>query len=305
MGGGHDPLSPTDRTAEPPKERFLEPVDELVAPRVPSPFILPELAHPYIDGHASWTLGLARPRAATESAPVGLVRVGFEAHEVLKRRFYFGVTFPVAVGRAAPGARELGAARPEADALAGNLEASVRLVFPMPSWLALGGTLGIVAPTAAFARHGPAQAVARAAVSTEPTEIVQFLPGRMVYRPAADLRILRGPFVFQVRQGLDLLHDTSRGGITAHGRILIHAGFLTSAKKDVEVSLEGQQLYLFGSDPSAVSDLRRSFFVVGPAARFAFHAADVGASLITTVFDPLSPELDQVLALRVSVVFHQ
>ncbi len=294
--------------AEPNEPARVQPLDassELVAPRLPTPFMLPELAHPRVDGWVSWTLGSVLARTATSNdVAVGLVRAGGEAHVFLFRRFYIGAELPIALGRPVEGARELGGAPAAAGSrvLAGNLEAHARIVFPMPSWLAFGLLLGVSVPTATFDRNGPAQATARAAAALSPTEVVGFLPGRLTYRPALDVRILRGPFVVQLRQGIDIVQDVSTGGATTQGRILAHAGVLVS--RDVELVIEGQQLYRFGTGPDIVSDRRRSAVVAGPGARVSLGRFDVGGMLLSSVADPLGTEMESVLAVQASVVAH-
>lgn len=281
-----------DVTAEPPKP--IPPADELSAPRLPAPFVLPELSHPRFDGGVSWILGEATasdPSRATSA--IGLLKAAAEARVGQLRRVYVGVTLPVAsAALAGEGAG--------AKSVLGNLETHVRVVFPMPSWLAFGAVLGVTAPTARFDRNGPAQTAAAAAASLEPTDAVQLAPGVVAFRPAYDVRILRGPFVVQVRQGLDVVIDSSGATHTrTEGRILAHAGVLFGS--DVELSMEGTQIYFFDSD---VSDDDRTAITVGPGARLSLRDVDVGAAVFTNVYGPLDKDLDRIVALRVSVIGH-
>jgi hypothetical protein len=286
------PSTPEGEAAEPP--RPIPPADELSAPRLPAPFVLPELSHPHFDAGVGWTMGTATPDDPSRgTSTIALVRAHAEARVGRLRRVYVGGTLPVA-------AATLAGTDAGAKAALGNFEAHVRVVFPMPSWLAFGALLGVTAPTARFDRNGPAAAAASAAASMDPTDVVQLTPGAVALRPAYDVRILRGPFVVQVRQGLDVVIDSS-GATRARteGRILAHAGVLIGP--DVEVSLEGTQVYFFDSE---VSDDHRSAFTLGPNARLSLGAVDVGAGVLTNVYTPLDPTLERVVALRLSLIGH-
>ena len=289
---------------EPARVQPLDAPSDVLAPRLPTPFALPELAHPRVDASVAWTLASIVPRAPSAGASgAGLLRAAGEAHVFLFRRFYLGAALPIAFGRPIDGAREIvGATARQSDILAGNVEVTTRIVFPMPSWLAFGATFGLGLPTATFDRNGPDQATARAAAALAPTDAALFLPGRLTYRPALDVRILRGPFVLQLRQGLDVVHDVGIGDATLRGRLLAHAGVLVS--RDVALVLEGQQLVRVDPDPDVPTDRRRSAVVVGPGARVSVGRFDLGGALLASLFGPLGGEMRSLLALQTSVVAH-
>jgi hypothetical protein len=168
-----------------------------------------------------------------------------------------------------------------------------------------------------------------AAASLEPTDYIHFQPGRYGIRPWGDLRIIRGTFVLQARQGLDfMIDDAGIERARTAGRILIHAGFaLTRA---LELSVEATQIYFFFTEdlstpvdaslpPSEraaaerriavreryrISDDRRTALTMGPSLRLSFPMVDLGLGLVTNLFDPLSPALDSFVAARVSLVAH-
>lgn len=304
------PRVPLPRLAEPDEPARVRPLDapsDVQAPRLPTPFALAELAHPRIDASLSWTLGTIVSRVPGGGASgVGMVRAAGEAHVLLFRRFYIGAALPVALGRPGDGAREAtdDASRRGApgNVVAGNLEVQARIVFPMPSWLAAGASFGLGLPTATFDRNGPAQATARAAAALAPTDVALFLPGRLTYRPALDLRLLRGPFVLQLRQGLDVVQDVGEGGATLRGRLLAHAGVLLS--RDLALVLEAQQLVRFDPDPDVPSDRRRSAVVIGPGARVSVGRFDLGGTLLASLGNALGVEMESLLAAQASVVAH-
>jgi len=280
-----------DRTAELPK--FPATVDDLSAPRLPPPFVLPELSHPSWDVSMGWLVGVASSDRADRTSPaLGLARLTAEGDVGFPRRFYLGLTVPFAGALAPDGTSGV-------KTVLGNIEPHVRVVFPLPTWLAFGGVLGIVVPTARYERGSGAEAASRIAASLEPTDAAHFTPETLALRPAIDVRVLRGPFVVQVRQGIDIDLDTSLGRAVTTGRLLGHGGL--RVKRDVEISIEATQAYSFDD---RITDRHRSAITIGPGVRLSLGAVDVGAAVITNVFEPLSPDIDRFVAMRLSVVAH-
>lgn len=280
-----------DRTAEMPK--FPATVDDLSAPRLPPPFVLPELSHPSWDVGVGWLVGVASPSRPARTAPaLGLARLTAEGDVVFPRRFYLGITLPFASALAPDGTAGV-------KAVLGNVEPHVRVVFPLPTWLAFGGELGILVPTARYEAGGAAATSSNMAASMEPTDGIQFAPETFALRPAVDVRVLRGPFVVQVRQGVDIVVNTSGGRTVTAGRFLGHGGL--RIRRDVEISIEATQAYSFDD---RASDQHRSAITIGPGARLSLGAVDVGAAVLTNVFAPLSPDIDRFVAMRLSVIGH-
>ena len=288
--------------------------------RQPAPLVLPELTHPRNDVGLTWNVG--RGTNAVEGQPnaaLGLARFAIEGRLVEKRRFYAGITYDYAAALPPDGGADLDApgSAPNSKGLKsafGNAEAHVRAAFPLSPGLVSGFELGAVFPTATIDRNGAARSAMLAASSLLPTDYVHFLPGRMALRPAGDLRIVRGPFVFQARQGFDIMFDvTGHERVRTAGRILAHLGVMPTP--DVELSVEASQIYFFFTeDPPnppnpaveryRISDDRRTAFTVGPALRVSFTNLDIGAGVVTNLFDPLSPALGSLLALRLSLIAH-
>ncbi len=297
-------------------------VGGLVVPRLPAPFLLPELMHPRLDVQMDWFVGRLSPESSSRSAAVAAIaRPSIEATILAPRRLYVGATYPFASalppdGGLAPGEAGQPSGR---RTILGNVEGHIRAVFPLPTRLEIGFILAVVAPTSAFNRADrPNRSAVDAVSSLDPTNYVHFLPDRVGLRPAGDLRIVRGRFVFQGRHGIDILIDNE--GIDrakVAGRLLGHVGFL--ARPDLELSVEASQIYFFTSDdkvmgePSAerafaekyrVSDARRSAFTIGPALRLSFRDVDAGVALVTNLGDPLSPAAAGFIGLRISLVGH-
>lgn len=269
-------------------------IDELSAPRLPAPFIMPDLSHEAWDLGIGWLLGIATARRDGGTSPVlGLARASVEGDIVLPRRFYVGATLPFATALAPDGSTT------GAKTVLGNVEVHARIVFPLPSWLAFGAVFGVAAPTARFDKESGARAAATLATSLEPTDAVYFQPDAIALRPAMDMRILRGPFIVQARQGVDVVIDGATGRTVTTGRFLGHVG--VHMNRDLEVSFEVTQIYLFDDK---VSDSRRTAITLGPGVRFSLGSVDIGAAVVTSLFAPLSNDIDRFLALRISLVAH-
>ncbi|MFO0742568.1 MAG: hypothetical protein U0270_42235 [Labilithrix sp.] len=295
-------------------------------PRAPAPFVLPELAHHSVDFSLDWHLGRFSVdpdyRQGTRShAYAGLVRAAMEANVVIPRRFFVGWSYPIGFalppdGGLAPGeaARPSGVRR-----FTGNAEAHIRTVFPLPTWLEIGFELGVMFPTSVFSRdYRPNISAAREVGALDPTHYVDFLPGRLGFRPAGDLRIRRGPLVFQARHGMDILLDNQGlAKTTVTGRLAGHIGYLT--RPDLEVAIEGAQFYFFASaDPPTsgtaaervftetyrAKDGSRSAIAIGPTLRAMTEFYDYGFAVVTNLADPLSPVSDGFLGVRLSIIGH-
>jgi hypothetical protein len=273
-----------DQRAEAPQIARL--FDEITGPKLPPPFALPELTHPGSDTRVDWTLGGA------EGTSIGILRPSAEARLGPLRRVYVGASWTLAgaTGKVA----------------SGNVEGTVRVVFPMPSWLAFGAGVGLVVPTARWSHASPAHRAAVDAASLDPTELIAFTPDVVGIRPVLDMRFVRGPLVAQLRDGLDFALDTATDyRVRTTGRLLVHIGILAS--DDVELSMEATQLYFFtngdyyGPD---VHDDNRTAMTFGPGARIAFSDVDLGISGSTNVDAPLSDRFGRFFSVRLSIVGH-
>lgn len=311
------------------------PVNVLAQPRLPAPLVLPELTHPRNDVALTYTVG-SGSTAYTDrpTSSMALVRGWFETSILAHRRVYAGLTWDYASALPPDKGIDLDDAlpAPRTTGMTGgfaNLDVHVRGVFPLTEGLLFGFGLGGVLPTSLVERDGPTRSAMLAAASLEPTDYVHFQPGRYGIRPWGDLRIVRGTFVLQARQGLDfMIDDAGIERARTAGRILVHAGFaLTRA---LELSVEATQIYFFfteepeapvptsltGEERAAaerrfaareryrISDDRRTAFTIGPSLRLSFPMVDLGLGLVTNLFEPLSPALDSFVAGRVSLVAH-
>lgn len=292
------------------------------APRQPAPFLLPDLGHPQFDLHLDEIFGWLSPspevggRGASFAA---IVRPSMEAN-IRSGHLYIGFAYPIAMALPPDGGRVPGEVGPlgGTHTILGNAQAHFRAVFPLPMALEIGFEMGVLAPTASYDRTSRSnQSISAAAASLDPTNAIDFQPGRVGIRPAADVRIRRGPLNVQARQGLDIIIDDD--GIESArvaGRLLGHVGYMF--RHDLEISVEASQIYFFASDATLqgadpvsqftnryrVSDDHRAAFNIGPTIRYATPLIDVGAAFLTNIGSPFSPAADGFLGFRVSLVAH-
>src|SRR5688500_16705081 len=190
-----------------------DPANVLAQPRLPAPLVLPELTHPRNDFALTWTVGSGSTDLADRpSSGIALVRTWFESSIFAPRRIYTGVTWDYASAMPPDKGIDLDDAlpAPRTTGMTGgfaNVEPHVRGVFPLTDGLAFGCGMGAVFPTSVIERDGPSRSAMLAVASLEPTDYVHFQPGRYGIRPWGDLRIVRGAFVLQARQGFDVMID--------------------------------------------------------------------------------------------------
>ena len=312
--GNIELMSPLD----PPRFVSIDPP----APRQPAPFLLPDLGHPQFDLHLDEIFGWLSPspqiggRGASFAA---IVRPSMEGN-IQSGRLYVGFAFPIAMALPPDGGLVPGESGRLAGlhTIVGNAQAHFRAVFPLPMALEIGFEMGVLAPTATYDRTSRAnQSISAAAATLDPTNAIEFQPGRVGLRPAADVRIRRGPLIVQAREGLDIIiDDDGLESARLAGRLLGHVGYML--RPDLEVSVEASQIYFFASDDAAtgtdpasrfanayrVSDDHRAAFNIGPALRYATRSIDVGAAFMTNIGSPFSPAVDDFVGFRISLAAH-
>jgi hypothetical protein len=152
-------------------------------------------------------------------------------------------------------------------------------VWATQGGLALGGSLGLVFPTATYEVNGPASAVALGVSSARPWDFPLFHQGRVTLRPAVDLRVISGPLTLQLREGIDWAFETSASiqfdlaAVTS-----VFAGYRISS--GVSAGLEIAQLYLLDA---AVPDVRRSSTAISPGFRISLPPIELGLCALATV----------------------
>ena len=267
--------------------------DPYVLPDAPRSMSLPELTHPDMEWTSTSTVGvlhsLRDPAVGAHTTPTFVQSLAVEVPIGL-RRWFAGAEYKLAGGQPP----EVGGVP---QLVGGNFELYGRTVWATRTGLAFGGGLGFLPAIASFARAGSGADVALAAATLEPSDYAFFQPGVHTLRTFVDVRDLVGPFVIQLRQGLNWsLHasDLSAGGVTA--ATTLYLGWRVAPS--VGVGIEASELYLLDS---TVPDSRRAHFTVAPSVRFVAANVQPALSAFAAVGDPLYDGADSVWGLRVAI----
>lgn len=249
---------------------FDDPYD---LPNVPRPPTLPELTHAEIEGTSETTAGALIPPPGGVWTHAYVERLDAEVPLAL-RRWYVGASYEAAAGGTANGYEVVG----------GNLAIHGRTLWATRTGLGFGGGMELVLPTATFDPNGRGGTVALNAATLRPWDVTYFIPGIIGVRPFVDLRVLKEPFIFQFRQGLDgTVSDTLLGD----RRLYAHTGFYFgwAATTHVAVGLEAFEEYAI--DVPNVRDGAREAIVVSPHVRITLPWVQPAISFFTNVGPPL------------------
>jgi hypothetical protein len=198
-----------------------------------------------------------------------------------------------------------GGGRPPAGALApvsANTEIWGRGEWVETTGLAFGGGLAIALPTSLHQASGRGARAANLLVSTRPWDAVLFDSRAFAVRPFIDMRAVRGRFVLQFRQRIDLGLNVIGGG-PDHTTLSASIGLAASYRiGSFNAGLEAWQLYFIERE---TLDGQRSFFSLSPFLCAYAAKLEPCVSLLTNVDRPVSRDLDRVYVLRVgtTVVF--
>lgn len=249
---------------------FEDPYDLPNAPRPPT---LPELTHPDIEGTSETTAGALIPAPGGVWTHAYVERLDAEMPLAL-RRWYVGASYEVAAGGTSNGYQVIG----------GNLAIQGRTLWATRTGLAFGGGMELVLPTATFDPNGGGGTVALNAATLRPWDVTYFIPGIIGVRPFVDLRVLKEPFIFQFRQGLDgTVSDTALGD----RRLYAHTGFYFgwAATPHVAAGLEAFEEYAI--DAPNVRDGAREAIVISPHVRITLPWVQPAISFFTNLGPPL------------------
>jgi hypothetical protein len=270
---------------------FDDPYDLPLAPRPPT---LPELTHPDVELALETTVGILTPNrdAVTGLRPNNVAayvqRIGIEA-PIGARRWFLGATYELAAGEPPGGGTVEG--------VGGNLDLYARTVWATRTGLAFGGGLGVTLPVADFGRNGPAEGIARAAVTLRPWDESFFQEQFLTFRPFVDVRDVDGPLVIQFRQGVDWSFDTTQWPVFRVAAVsALYLGYRVAPVLDMGV--EAFELYLMDAP---VDDDKRANFVISPSMRLMTPFVQPALSAIAGIGTPYYGSVDYFWGLRMAV----
>ena len=261
---------------------FDDPYDLPEAPRPPT---LPELTHPEVEGTIEETVGALTPAAG---ATVGTMvqRANVEI-PLAARRWFLGSTYEIAGGEPPGG----GVPR----AIGGNVDFYGRTVWATRTGLAFGGGFGLTLPAAHFGRVGDAQKVALAAATLRPWDLPFYQEEFFALRPFFDVRDVDGPFVVQLREGIDWSFDTRQLPVFRMAAIsALYVGYLFPY---LGAGVEAFEYYFLDYP---VDEDKRAAFVVSPSLRFMTPYLQPALSFLTNVGTPLFGTADHFWGVRLA-----
>ncbi|WP_437811392.1 hypothetical protein [Sorangium sp. So ce1078] len=186
--------------------------------------------------------------------------------------------------------------------LLGSPELYGRGVWSSVRGLASGGGFGIVLPVPRDVSPAEAE-VLRTARVVRPWDETRFRELTLTFRPWFDMRHITGPFIFQLRQGIDwslvvrgLRSGERRTDITAH--TAFYFGYRLA--RPVGVGLELWEVYQLTQD---LPDDKRATFAISPSIRFILANVQPALSVLLPVATPLRGDVASYYAARLSVGF--
>ncbi len=190
----------------------------------------------------------------------------------------------------------------ERSVLLGSPELYGRGVWSSVRGLASGGGFGIVLPVPRDVSPAEAE-VLRTARVVRPWDETRFRELTLTFRPWFDMRYVTGPFIFQLRQGIDwslvvrgLRSGERRTDVTAH--TAFYFGYRLA--RPVGVGLELWEVYQLTQD---LPDDQRATFAISPSIRFILANVQPALSVLLPVATPLRGDVASYYAARLSVGF--
>lgn len=287
---------PPSATAGPPPPIAAPPEYEDSVFDAPAPPTLPALTRRDLTFTFEYTAASIR----TEDASVGggAAAYAWFSHAELElplvpRKWFLGAAHDIAAA-AVPGVGR--------GLLFGSPEIWGRGVWSSMRGLASGGGFGLVFPVPHdLTREGGE--VLRTARVVRPWDASYFNDLTLTFRPWFDMRHITGPFIFQLRQGLDwslvvrsLNPGERRTDIAA--RLAFYLGFRIA--RPVGLGLELWEVYQLTAD---VPDDYRAAFAISPSVRFILPLVQPALSVLLPIATPLRGDVASYYAARLNIGF--
>ncbi len=263
-----------------------DPTDPYALPDAPAPPTLPDLTHRALAVSVESTFASIRANPLPDGTEPGRSFGWNETIEaeyaVAIRRWYVGVSEPLALGKSHEGSFLF---------VAGNPEVWGRALWASQAGLAYGGGLGVVLPGVP---HGTAGTeVAQTTRVLRPWDYVHFVNDDFIFRPFIDVRDIDGRVMLQLRQGIDW--DRSSGALTS--RTTFYVGYRIS--EPLGLGLEAWEVYLIQAPLR--KDEGRAAYAVSPSVRFMTRVLQPAFSILLPIDRPLFDAVADFWAVRLSV----
>jgi hypothetical protein len=272
------------------------PEEEAAVFDAPAPPTLPALTHRDLTLTFETTAAVIKPEPPSSGGSAYSWSSHVEVEmPIVPRKWFVGAAHDVA-SAAVPGV--------ERKILLGNPEIWGRGVWSSVRGLASGGGLGVVLPVPRDLTPAEQQ-VLETARTVRPWDAAYFTDLTLIVRPWFDIRHVTGPFIFQLRQGIDwsivlraLENGEPRTDITARATFY----FGVRVAEPVGLGLELWEVYQLNADPR-VADDERAAFAISPSVRFILPRVQPALSVLLPIATPLRGEVASYYAARLNVGF--
>jgi hypothetical protein len=186
--------------------------------------------------------------------------------------------------------------------LIGSPEIWGRGVWSSVRGLSSGGGFGVVVPVPRALSREEGE-VLRTARVVRPWDASHFTDLTLTLRPWFDMRHITGPFIFQLRQGIDWSLnvrelDPGEGRTNITARATFYFGY--RAAEPVGLGLELWEVYQL---TGGLLDEKRATFAISPSVRFILPRVQPALSVLLPIATPLRGDVASYYAARLNVGF--
>ncbi|MDZ4063160.1 MAG: hypothetical protein U1E22_00665, partial [Coriobacteriia bacterium] len=271
----------------------FDPDDPYQLPDAPAPPTLPDLTHRGLAASLALIVGSIRPeREGEEAERVGVTIESLDVEmAVSNRRWYVGFAQDFAQGSTLSG--------DEGAALVSNPEVWGRALWASQAGLAYGGGVGFVPPLIDHVRQpGSVKGTVRV---VQPWDYPRFAGRVFSFRPFVDVRMMDGPILFQLRQGIDVLRKASEEAAipetTMTSRTTLYLGYRPIDA--LGLGMEVSEVYFI--EAPGVEDEDRAVFSVSPGVRWMTPVLQPSVSGLFPIGRPLFGDASTYWGVRLTL----
>lgn len=268
------------------------PRDAFELPDLPASPTLPDLTHRALAVSFDMTVASVQPSVADSASRPPRALGWLERLEIEQalgsRRWHLGAAIGFAVGDAPA---RLAVSQPEAWG---------RAVWASRAGLAYGGGLGLVLPSFRYSESTREALIEGYIRVVRPWDYTSFLDKAFTFRPFVDMRIVDGPVLLQLRQGIDWAMPTGHlDDPLIASRTTLHVGYRVTER--VQLGLEASEVYFIRAHN--VNDEDRATFTMSPSIRLMMARVQPLLSAILPLDQTVLGTADSFWAVRAQIAF--
>lgn len=175
-----------------------------------------------------------------------------------------------------------------------------RAIWASRAGLAYGGGLGLVLPTFGYSESTREALIEGYIRVVRPWDYTSFQDHALTFRPFVDMRIVDGPVLLQLRQGIDWATPTSQiDDPLVASRTTLHVGYRVA--EIVQLGLEASESYFIRAHN--VKDEDRATFTLSPSVRLMLKQVQPMLSAILPLDQTILGAADSFWAVRAQLAF--